>query len=250
MMLHQDASKHRWFGEDYCDLVVTLDDATSEITSAFFCAEEGTASTFRGLHETIEKNGLFCSFYTDRGSHYFFTKEAGGRVDKSRLTQVGRALKQLGIEHIAAYSPEARGRSERMFGTLQGRLVNELALAGTTTMDAANRYLQEVYLPRHNDRFTVKPACEKSAFMPLVGFDIANVLCLQEERVVASDNTVQYEGKKLQIPPSPWRSHFVKAQVRVHQYPDGSLALFHGPREIGRYDAQGTPQQERLKCAA
>ena len=137
-----------------------------------------------------------------------------------------------------------------MFGTLQGRLVNELALAGITTMDAANRYLQEVYLFRHNERFTVKPECEKSAFMPIVRFDIANVLCIQEERVVAHDNTVHYQGKKLQIPPSPWRHHFVKTQIRVHQYPDGSLAFFHGPREIGRYDAQGNIQQEGMKCAA
>jgi hypothetical protein len=113
MMLHQDASKHQWFGEEYCDLVVTLDDATSEITSAFFCQEEGTNSSFRGIHETIAKHGLFCSFYTDRGSHYFFTPVVGGKVDKSRPTEVGRALKQLGIEHIAAYSPEARGRSSR-----------------------------------------------------------------------------------------------------------------------------------------
>lgn len=250
MMLHQDASKHIWFGTEYCDLVVTLDDATSEITSAFFCAEEGTASSFRGLHETMGKYGLFCSFYTDRGSHYFFTPEAGGKVDKSCLTQVGRALKQLGIEHIAAYSPEARGRSERMFGTLQGRLVNELTLAKITTMDAANQYLQEIYLPRHNLRFTVEAECKISAFTPVAGFDLANVLCIQEERVVAADNTVHYQGKKLQIPPSPWRYHFVKAHVRVHHYPDDSLAFFHGPREIGRYNANGTPKQESVKCAA
>lgn len=130
MMIHQDASTHRWYGEGYADLVVTLDDATSEITSAFFCKQEGTNSSLRGLHETITKYGLFCSLYTDRGSHYFSTPEAGGKVDKSRPTEVGRALRQLGIDHIAAYSPEARGRSERAFGTLQGRLVNELKLAG------------------------------------------------------------------------------------------------------------------------
>lgn len=142
MMLHQDASRHVWFGEDACDLVVTMDDATSEITSAFFCEEEGTMSSFRGLQETIAPYGLFCALYTDRGSHYFTTMEAGGKVDKSRPTQVNRALKQLGIEHIAAYSPEARGRSERAFGTLQDRLVNERKYHHITTMDAANRYLQ------------------------------------------------------------------------------------------------------------
>lgn len=250
MMLHQDASKHRWFGEDYCDLVVTLDDATSEITSAFFCDEEGIASSMRGLSETITKHGLFCAFYTDRGSHYFLTPEAGGKVDKSRPTQVGRALRQLGIEHIAAYSPEARGRSERMFGTLQDRLVNELRLACVNTLPEANRYLREVYLPRHNARFTVEPECAVSAFMPVTGFDVANVLCIQEERQVGADNTVHYRGKKLQIPPSPIRHHFVKARVRVHHYPDNTLAIFHGPRQIGRYDEDGNPTQEEKKIAA
>jgi len=249
MMLHQDASKHVWFGDDYCDLVVTLDDATSEITSAFFCEEEGIASSMRGLYETIAKHGLFCAFYTDRGSHYFLTPEAGGKVDKSRPTQVGRALQQLGIEHIAAYSPEARGRSERMFGTLQGRLVNELKLAGIDDMDAANHYLREAYLPRHNARFIVEPECAISAFMPVAGFDVANILCIQEQRVVAADNTVHYRGLKLQIPASPHRHHFVKTQVRVHHYPDGALAIFHGPREIGRYGADGSLKEEK-KIAA
>lgn len=250
MMIHQDASKHQWFGDEYCDLVVTLDDATSEITSAFFCEEEGTNSSFRGIHETIAKYGLFCSFYTDRGGHYFFTPEAGGKVDTNRPTEVGRALKQLSIEHIAAYSPEARGRSERMFGTLQDRLVSELKLARIITMEAANRYLREVYLKRHNERFMVKPELETSAFLPTAGFDIGNILCIQEERVVAADNTVHYQGKKLQIPPSPYRHHFVKAQVRVHHYPDNTLAIFHGPREIGRYNHDGSLKQEEKKIAA
>jgi hypothetical protein len=240
MMIHQDASTHRWFGEGYADLVVTLDDATSEITSAFFCKQEGTNSSLRGIHETIVKHGLFCSFYTDRGSHYFTTPEVGGKVDKSRPTEVGRALRQLGIDHIAAYSPEARGRSERAFGTLQGRLVNELKLAGITDMASANRYLQDEYLPRHNAQFAVKPEMEASAFVPIPGFDIDNILCIQEDRVVASDNTVRYKTLTLQIPPSPFRHHYVKMHVRVHHYPDDSLAIFHGPREIGRYHAGGT----------
>lgn len=252
MMIHQDASKHIWFGEGYCDLVVTLDDATSEITSAFFCAEEGTSSSFRGIHETIARYGLFCSFYTDRGSHYFYTPEANGKVDRSRLTEVGRALKQLGIVHIAAYSPEARGRSERMFGTLQGRLVAELRLAGITDMAAANRYLQEVYLPRHNLQFMVKPESETSAFVPTAGFDIADVLCIHEERIVAQDNCVHYRTMKLQIPPSPLRHHYVKMHVRVLHYPDDTIAICHGPRKIGRYQADGSLQteQEAQKQAA
>lgn len=250
MMVHQDASKHCWFGEEACDLVVTMDDATSEITSAFFCAEEGTNSSFRGLSETIARHGLFCSLYTDRGSHYFFTPEANGKVDKERLTQVGRGLKQLGIAHIPAYSPEARGRSERMFGTLQDRLVNELRLEGITDMAAANRYLHEVYLARHNAQFMVKPESETPAFTPVAGFDIANILCIQEERTVAADNTVRYQGLKLQIPPSALRHHYVKAQVRVHHYPNDTLAIFYGPRQIGRYHADGTPMQQEQKKAA
>ncbi len=249
MMIHQDGSTHPWFGEDCCDLIITMDDATSEITSGFFCEEEGTASSFRGITETIEKHGLFSSFYTDRGSHYFYTPEAGGKVDKATPTEVGRALKQLGILHIPAYAPQARGRSERMFGTLQGRLVNELRLAGITTLDEANRYLREIYLPRHNEQFRVKPASEISAYVAVAGFDIGNILCIQEDRVVAADNTVRYLGMKLQIPPSPHRHHFVKTQVRVHQYPDNTLAIFHGPRQIGRYNSNGTQKQEENKNA-
>lgn len=244
MMIHQDASTHRWYGEGYADLVVTLDDATSEITSAFFCKEEGTNSSLRGIHETIAKHGLFCSFYTDRGSHYFYTPEAGGKVDKSRLTEVGRALKHLRIIHIAAYSPEARGRSERMFATLQGRLVAELKLAGITDMKAANRYLQETYLPRHNAQFMVAPELEASAFVDAKGIDIANVLCIQQDRIVGADNSVRYKGVTLQIPASPFRHHYVKTHVRVHHYPDDSMAIFHGPRQIGRYLPSGALQGE------
>ena len=250
MMIHQDASKHNWFGDQSCDLVVTLDDATSEITSAFFCAEEGTHSSFRGLAETIARHGLFCSLYTDRGSHYFYTPEARGRVAKEQLTQVGRALNQLGITHIPAYSPEARGRSERMFGTLQDRLVNELRLEAINDMAMANRYLREVYLDRHNAQFMVKPEVEASAFTPVAGFDVADILCIQEERVVAADNTVRYIGHRLQIPPSELRHHYVKTQVRVHHYCDDTLAIFHGPRQIGRYHADGTLMQEVQKKAA
>lgn len=250
MMIHQDASKHNWFGDELCDLVVTLDDATSEITSAFFCAEEGTNSSFQGLVETIARHGLFCSLYTDRGGHYFYTPKTGEKVDKERLTQVGRALKQLGITHIPAYSPEARGRSERMFGTLQDRLVNELRLEAITDMASANRYLREVYLERHNAQFTVKPEVEASAFTPIAGFDVRDILCIQEERTVAGDNTVRYHSLRLQIPPSDLRHHYVKAQVRVHHYPDDMLAIFYGPRQIGRYHADGSLMQEEQKQAA
>ncbi len=165
MLVHQDASRHAWLaGHAPLDLVATLDDATSELYSAFLVAEEGTASSFHGLAETISAEGLFCALYTDRGSHYFHTPEAGGKVSKERLTQVGRALAELGIEHIAAYSPEARGRSERAFRTLQDRLVKELALAGIATVAAANRFIAEVYsgttpASRWRPRRRARPSC-------------------------------------------------------------------------------------------
>jgi transposase len=250
MMIHQDGSTHDWIpglGHNV-DLIVTMDDATSEITSGFFVLEEGTDSSFQGIQETIEKKGLFCSFYTDRGSHYWTTPEAGGKVDKNNLTQVGRALKQLGVQQMAAYSPEARGRSERMFGTLQNRLPNEMALYGIKTLEEANKYLKDIYLPRHNEQFTVKPKVEdKTAYIPWVGIDLKEILCHQEERVVQKDNTVSYHNISLQIPKDEMRHHYVKTTVQVRQYQDGSLGLFFGNRLLGYYDAQGKMIESALE---
>ncbi|MCP5081262.1 MAG: ISNCY family transposase [Alphaproteobacteria bacterium] len=241
MMLHQDASKEVWLeGHGALDLVVTMDDATSTIYSAFLIDEEGTASTFQGLMDVFTKQGLPSSFYTDRGSHYFYTPKADAKVDKTRLTQVGRALKQLGIEHIAAYSPQARGRSERMFGTLQDRLIKELAKARITDIDAANRWIAEDYLPRHNAQFAKPPELPNSAFVEVADKDLlGNILCGQHERQVSRDNTVSWSRQRLQLPKSLERHHWVKARVRVHEYPDGTLAIFYGPRRIASYDAQG-----------
>jgi transposase len=239
MMLHQDGSRHEWIAAETGDLIVTMDDASSEIYSAFFVAEEGTMSTFRGLQAVITERGLFCSLYADRGSHYWHTPEAGGPVDKDNPTQVGRALAQLGIELIPAYSPEARGRSERMFGTLQRRLPQELRVAGIATMEAANRFLADVYLPRHNACFARTPEDAGAAFVPFAG-NIEDILCIQEERVVGNDNTVRYKNRTLQIPADRHRHHYVKATVRVHEYPDGGLAVFHGPRRLASYSAEGT----------
>lgn len=239
MMLHQDGSRHEWVAGEMWDLIVTMDDASSEIYSAFFVAEEGTMSTFLGLEAVIAERGLFCSLYADRGSHYWHTPEAGGPVDKDNPTQVGRALAQLGIELIPAYSPEARGRSERMFGTLQKRLPQELRVAGITTMEAANRFLEEVYLPRHNACFARTPEDAGSAFVPFAG-NLEDILCIQEERVVGNDNTVRYKNRTLQIPADRHRHHYVKATVRVHEYPDGGLAVFHGPRRLATYAADGS----------
>ena len=244
MMLHQDGSRHEWAPGRQWDLIVTLDDATSEVYSAFFVAEEGVMSSFRALHGVIAARGLFCSLYTDRGSHYFHTPEAGGKVGKDTPAQVGRALRQLGIEHIAAYSPEARGRSERMFATLQKRLPQELRLAGITDMNEANRFLDQVYLPGHNARFATPPEAEGSAFVPFAG-TLDDILCIHEERTVSNDNTVRYKGRCLQLPTDRHRHHYVKARVRVHQYPDHTLAVFHGPRCLARYRSDGQPRHSR-----
>ena len=250
MMMHQDASTHEWVPGQMWDLVVTMDDATSEHTSMFFCAQEGSDSSFHGIGQTIARKGLFCSLYTDRGSHYFHTPEAGGKVDKSKPTQVGRGLKQLGIEHIAAYSPEARGRSERAFDTHQGRLPHELAKAGITDMNAANGYLERVYMPNHNAEFAVPATEAGTAYVPYIGAGLPDILCSQFERVVGNDNCVSYECFKLQIPKSSARAHYVKTNVYVHQYVDGTMALFHGPRKLADFDPQGKPIKQELKKAA
>jgi hypothetical protein len=250
MMLFQDGSPHRWLAAGPpLDLIVTMDDATSEIYSMFLVEEEGTASSFRGLAETISAKGLFSSLYTDRGSHYFFTPKAGEKVDKTRLTQVGRALAELSIEHIPSYSPEARGRMERVFGTLQNRLPPVLRLKQISTMEAANRFLAESYMAEHNARFAVAAAEEGSAFVPFAG-DLKEVLCIREQRVVSNDNCVRYDGRILQIPEQRHRRHFVKATVTVHAYPDSMLAIFHGPRLLARYTAEGNLIGEETRLAA
>ena len=239
MMLHQDGSSHEWVPGKKWDLIVTMDDATGEHYSMFFVQEEGTASSFQGVRDVIRARGLFSSLYTDRGSHYWFTPECGGTVSKGQLTQFGRAMRQLGIEMIPAYSPEARGRSERAFGTHQGRLPKELAFHGITTMDAANRYLREVYLPSFNAEFMHPTSEAGSAFIPWVGSNLDDILCEQYDRTVTADNCVSFEGKTLQIPAGQYWYHYVRVKVRVHRYRDGSLAVFHGPRKLADYDVQG-----------
>jgi hypothetical protein len=250
MMIHQDASTHRWVPNAVWDLVVTLDDATSEHTSMFFCNQEGTASSFHGLGQTIARYGLFASLYSDRGSHYFSTPQAGGKVDRVHLTEVGRALRQLGIEHIAAYSPEARGRSERAFQTHQGRLPQELARAGITDMGAANRYLEDVYRAAHNREFAVPSTLAGTAYVPFINGNLPDILCEQHERRVDNDNCVSFEGITLQIPADEFRYHYVRTTVRVHRYVDATLAVFHGPRKLAAYDACGKLAKEDQRLAA
>jgi hypothetical protein len=238
MLLFQDGSTHRWIAalDRDLDLVVTLDDATGEIYSAILVEQEGTLSSFLGLAETIAKHGLFSAFYTDRGSHYFFTPKGGGKVDKTQPTQVGRALAQLGITHIASYSPQGRGRMERVFGTLQKRLPQELRVTRIKTVAGANRYLKEQFVPDYNARFAVPAAEPGSAFIAYVGRPLEDVLCIQEDRVVGADNCVTWKRRSLQIPPQQHRRHYVRATVRVHEYPDGRLAIFDGPRCLTRLD--------------
>ena len=239
MMLHQDGSDHEWVPNIRWDLISTMDDATSNHYSMFFVEEEGTWSSFQGIKEVIQEKGLCCSLYTDRGAHYWTTPKAGGEVDKQQLTQFGRAMHQLGIEMIPAYSPEARGRSERAFKTHQGRLPQELALHGITTMDAANEYLKNVYMPAFNDEFAVTAAVEGSAFVPWISGEIDDILCEHYERTVGKDNCVRFEGLSLQIPKDQYRCHYIKAKVRVHRYADGQLSIFHGPRKLASYDDKG-----------
>jgi hypothetical protein len=251
MLLFQDASTYRWvaaLGRDL-DLVVTLDDATGKLYSAILVEQEGTLSSFLGLAETIAEHGLFGALYTDRGSHYFVTPQGGGKVDKTQPTQVGRALAQLGITHIASYSPQGRGRMERAFGTLQKRLAQELRLARIKTVAGANRYLKERFVPDYNVRFGVPAAEPGSAFVPYVGRPIEDVLCIQEGRVVGADNCVVWNRRSLQIPPQRHRRHYVRATVRVHEYPDASLAIFDGPRCLARFDPKGRERNVTSQAA-
>ena len=239
MMIHQDGSTHEWIDGQRWDLIVTMDDATNEHYSMFFVAQEGTVSSLQGVGEVIEARGLFSSFYSDRGSHYWHTPEAGGKVDRNNPTQFGQALKHLGIEMIAAYSPQARGRSERMFRTHQDRLPRELALAGISDMAAANRYLREHYRAAFNAEF-MQPAMEQgSAFIAWIGAPLRDILCERFERTVGHDNCVSFERMTLQIPADRHRCHYVKAKVAVLRRTDGTIAILHGPRKLAEYSAHG-----------
>src|SRR5262245_37126578 len=242
MLLHIDGSKHRWFQDDrYYDLIVILDDATSEIYYAQLVEEESTLTVMAGLREVIERKGLFCALYSDRGSHFFYTPEAGGKVDKSRPTQVGRAMQDLAIQTIAAYSPEARGRSERNFGTWQNRLPQELRLAGITSLGEANRFLRERYIEEFNEKFSVAAQERGTAFRPCSRRDLDFVFSVQTERVVEKDNTVAIGARWWQIDKTRWRYSLAKQTVTIHQHLDGRASIRFGPHVVGRYDAGGQP---------
>jgi hypothetical protein len=238
MLLHIDGSKHQWFGDErWHDLIVILDDATSEIYYAQLVEEESTRTVMAGLREVIETKGLFCALYSDRGSHFFVTPKAGEKVDKHRLTQVGRALKELGVQMIPAYSPQARGRSERSFSTWQGRLPQELRLAGIGTLEAANEFLRERYIAEFNTKFTA-PAREKgTAFRKTARADLNWIFTVQTERVVGKDNTVTMGDQYWQLEKSRFRSSLAGCTVTIHQHLDSTVSIRYGPHVVGRFPA-------------
>jgi len=248
MMIHQDASTHRWVEHEVWDLVVTMDDATSEHYDMRFVPQEGTASSLAGMKVVLTRHGIPSSFYSDRGAHYWHTPKAGEKVDKKNPTQFGVAMQRLGIDMIAAYSPQARGRSERAFQTHQGRLPQELAQAGIQTMVQANAYLQQTYMPDFNSRFAVEAAEPQSAFVALQGVDVGDILSEQYERVVGNDNCVRFEGLSLQIPSDQHRLHYVRCKVKVRRNCEGGLSIHQGPRCLARYDAQGEICQQEAQA--
>jgi len=240
MLLHIDGSKHQWLNDDrWHDLIVILDDATSEIYYAQLVEEESTRTVMAGLREVIENKGLFCALYSDRGSHFFVTMKEGAKVDKHRLTQVGRAMKELGVQMIAAYSPQARGRSERSFGTWQGRLPQELRLAGIKTVEGANTFLRERYIREFNEQFSVAAEEKGTAFRRTSRSDLNWIFTVQTERVVAKDNTVAIGSRLWQIDKTRFRNTLAGSTVTLHEHLDETVSIRFGPHVVGRFDREG-----------
>jgi hypothetical protein len=240
MLLHIDGSKHQWLNDDrWHDLIVILDDATSEIYYAQLVEEESTRTVMAGLREVIENKGLFCALYSDRGSHFFVTVKEGEKVDKHRPTQVGRAMKELGVQMIAAYSPQARGRSERSFGTWQGRLPQELRLAGIATVDEANAFLRERYIGEFNAKFSVAAEEKGTAFRRTSRSDLNWIFTVQTERVVAKDNTVAIGSRLWQIDKTRFRNTLAGSTVTIHEHLDETVSIRYGPHVVGRFNNQG-----------
>ena len=241
MMLHVDGSRHRWIPglDQYQDLIVIFDDATSEAYNVQLVDEESTVTVMAALKRVVEQRGLFCSLYSDRGSHMAWTPKAGEPVDPQRPTQIGRALKQLGIDLILAYSPQARGRCERLFGTWQGRLPQEFRLRQITTLEAANDFLRQDWPELHNASFRVQAEQSGTAFLPYLGKDLEKIFSQQQERVVDNDNTVRFEGRCLQIPQQTFRFSLARCRVLVCQHLDQTLSVHYGHHVLGNYDADG-----------
>jgi hypothetical protein len=255
MLLHIDGSTHAWLGPALGrqDLITVLDDATSEVYYAQLCEQESTASVMAALKAVVEERGVFCSLYSDRASHFVYTETAGRGPQRRVRTQVGRALEQLGVELIPANSPQARGRCERLYGTFQGRLPQELRLRTIDSIAKANDFLRELYVPEHNVKFSVAPAQEGTAFVPCAGADLEKIFSHQEERLVGNDNTVIFGKLRLQIVPQTFRFSLARCRVLVCRQLDGTLTVYYGPHRLGRYDANGTlltPQKTRSEKVA
>ena len=252
MLLHIDASKHAWFGDGrYYDLITILDDATSEIYYAQLVAEEGTRTLMPAVREVIEQRGVFCALYSDRASHFFVTPKAGGKVDEGQVTQFGRALQELGIKMIPAYSPQARGRMERSYRTWQGRLPQELRVRQIATVEEANWFLREQYRAEFNRRFAVAAANKGSAFVRTHRKDLGWVFSIQHERRVNPDNTIALDNRILQIEKSRWRNTLAGCAVRVYEFLDGTVAVRFGPHEVARWKPGQLPApQPKMRSGA
>jgi transposase len=237
MMIHMDGSPYDWLGNGtMCDLVHAYDDANNRLYDLELVKEEDSITCMRILRNVVEKKGIFCSLYTDRAGHFFFTKKAGEKVEKDNLTQIGRAIQELGIQPIPGYSAQARGRSERLNRTLQGRIPQELRSRGIKTIEEANKYLKTGYLKEHNKRFVRKPEKKGSAFMPVPKtVDLDKIFCFKHERTVNNDNTISFNNRILQIGPSELRVSFAKCKVTVYEHLDGSISIGYGPHMIGYY---------------
>lgn len=250
-MLHLDGSPHAWLARCPTErqvLLQSIDDATKRVLYAQLVPAESTATVMTALWTILETHGLPQALYTDRAGWAFYTPKAGEPVDRDKLTQVGRALARLGIEHIPAYSPQARGRSERLNRTFQGRLVNELRVAGISTVAAANRYLREQFLAAYDRRFARPPTDPAPAFVPLGRVDLTHILCHEEARTVGQDNTVTLEGVRLQIDKQPGRRTCVGLRVLVRRHLDGLHCIWFGARCFGHYDARGRRHQPPLSA--
>jgi transposase len=253
MMLYVDGSTHAWIpalAPSQFDLVAVVDDANTDGYYAQLVAQESTMTVLAGLAEVVREKGLFCSLYTDRGSHFFHTPKAGGAVDKRQLTEIGRALAQLGIEHIPSYCPQGRGRMERFFGSWQGRLPQELGRAGITTVAEANRYIRKTFLPWHRRHWTEPTREPGHAFVPCGTADLEAIFCVHHERTVAADNTVTVGGLCLQIAPQSSRWSYAKCRVKVCEHLDGRWSVRYGPHVLGWYRADGQRIEAKWKRAA
>jgi transposase len=244
-LVHLDGSRHRWLAlvpEQWQTLIVAVDDATTRVLYAQLVeGGESLGAIMTALRVILEQHGIPGALYTDRASWAVYTPTSGTAPDRAKVTQVGRALARLGIEHIVSFSPQARGRSERMNRTLQGRLVNELRVAQIRTLEAANRYLRQRFVPTLNATFGRAPADPTSAFVPLGRVDLEQILCHEEARTVARDNTVVLDRVVFQIDKQRGRRSCAGLPVLVRRHLDGRHSIWWGPRCLGRYTATGRP---------